>query len=238
MHKQTKLDDNSSIYQPREKQTEKEKLREMSFRKKLEYLFEYYKFHALITIAVIAFIIYIINGILNPPAVTKFNAAIIDNPVDEKIINQYAEDFAKLLNLNPARENVELNTSYNFSIKDTYTATLKDALVARISARDVDVIIAPESEFKNYAKTGCLIKLSDLLPTDIYSSLTDKFFISNTNEDSEQTAYGIYLSNTKFIKENAKKTDVKLEPYVIGVITNTRHVDNSVEFIRYLFNEK
>ena len=56
MPKQTRLDDNAAIYQPRKEKSEKEKLRELPWSKKFEYMWEYYKVHALIIVAIVGFI--------------------------------------------------------------------------------------------------------------------------------------------------------------------------------------
>jgi len=234
MPKQTKLDDDALLYQPRKEQTERQKLKDMSFRKKIEYLIEYYKFHAMVTVVVIALVIYILNTVLNPESKTQFYAAVINNPIDEKVIEQYNTDFAKYLKLDPEKEKVDLNTSYNYSSKDMVTENLRQILVTRIQSNQVDVIIAPESEFYSLAYAGAFCKLSDQLPTDIYSSLTDKFYLAHTESDAEQTAYGIYLSDTKLFKDNKKNS----ERYIMGILTNSHHLDNSIEFVRYLYKDK
>ncbi len=234
MAKQTRLDDDAFIYQPRKDQTEKEKLSEMPFRKKIEYLMEYYKFHALVGLVVIAFVIYIVNTLLHPAASTQFYAAIINSTMDEQVSKQYSEDFSKYLKLNPSKESVEFSATYNFDLKDSYSSQLREVLVTRISAKQVDVIIAPESEFYNYCYAGGFLKLSDLLPTDLYSSLTDKFYTTHTQYDADQTAYGIYLKDTplkKYFPDDSQN-------YVMGIVSNSEHVDNSISFIQFLFNKK
>jgi ABC-type molybdate transport system substrate-binding protein len=110
---------------------------------------------------------------------------------------------------------------------------MKQALATYISTSEVDVIIAPESQFYGYAYRGYFSKLSDELPTDIYSSLTDQFYITDMEEDTEKDAYGIYLTDTKLYKNNTVNT----EPYVLGILVNSEHREASVDFIRYLFNE-
>ncbi len=234
MSKQTRLDDDALIYQPRKEQTEREKLKDMPFRKKIEYLSEYYKFHALVTVVAIILIAYTANTILNPPSSTRFYAAMISSPVDQKLLAEYTSGFEKYLNLNPKKEKIELSNNYNFSMKDSLSMDLEQALITRVSAKQVDVIIAPESYFKKYASAGSFLKLSDQLPTDIYSSLTDQFYITHTDEDKDQTAYGIYMNNTELYKNITKNSD----PFVLGIVANSKHVDNSIEFVRYVFRKK
>lgn len=234
MSRRTRLGDDALIYQPRKKQSEKEKLSEMNFKGKLEYLWEYYKLHALGIIAVIALIVYFINSILNPKPSTQLYIAMIDNPIEDSVLDKYNTAMVQRLQLNKKRECIEFNTAFMYNADDSYTLNMKQALGTYIFAGEVDAVIAPESEFKTCISNGYVGKLSDKLPTDIYSSLTDQFYISSTKEDKEKSAYGIYLTDTKLYKNITMKN----EPYLLGILVNAPHEDNTIEFIRYLFNEK
>ena len=64
--KNTTLDDSASIYQPRQKQTEKQKFSEMTFKEKVTYFNDYYKVKAIVLIIAIIGIIYIVYNILTP----------------------------------------------------------------------------------------------------------------------------------------------------------------------------
>ncbi len=234
MPKQTRLGDDAFIYQTHKEQTEKEKLREMNFKGKMNYLWEYYKLHALAVVAAIALIIYFVYTILNPTVVPRFYAAMINNTIDSNVLDQYSEAFSKKLALNPERETIELNTTFSFGVDDQYTATMRQVLVTYIQAKEIDAIIAPESIFKDYAYSGMFFELSDQLPTDIYSSLTDHFYLTDTEDDSQKKVYGIYLTDTKLYQSYADNTD----PYILGIVINAQNKDNTIEFIRYLFNEE
>jgi hypothetical protein len=233
MTKQTKLDDQAIIYQPRSEQTEKEKLKDMSFKKKLAYLWEYYKIHAIIVIIVISLIYYIINNILTPDVSPQFNAAVINNSIPEDVWEEYKVDFGEYLQIDPERESIEFNTSFYFNNDSEFTMNMQQVLTTYIAAEEIDVLIAPESELHKYAYYGYMAKLSDALPTDVYSSLTDNFYITDLEDDAEKNVYGIYLSDTTLFKNNTNPED----PYILGIIVNYPHTDNTVEFIRYLFQE-
>jgi hypothetical protein len=233
MSKQTKLDDQAIIYQPRTEQTEKEKLKDMSFKKKLAYLWEYYKIHAIIAIAVISLIYYFINNILTPDVSPQFNAAVINNSIPEDVWEEYKADFGEYLQIDPERESIEFNTSFYLNNSSELSMNMQQVLTTYIAAEEIDVMIAPESEFQKYSYYGYMAKLSDALPTDVYSSLTDNFFITDLEDDPEKNVYGIYLSDTTLFQNNTNPED----PYILGIIVNHPHSDNTVEFIRYLFQE-
>lgn len=233
MPKETRLDENAVIYQPRQELSEKQKLRDMSFQEKVTYLWEYYRVHAAVTIAVIALIIYIIYEIVTPDIKTQFYAAIIDNSISDQVWDQYGTSFGDYLNLDPKTEDVQMNYNFYLNSSGEYAMNMQQALSTYIAAGEVDVIIAPESAFKNYAYNGFMDKISDQIPTDLYASLTDYMFMSDTEEDPESNVYGIYLSDTKLFRENANNTD----PYILGILANSGHKQNAAEFLRMLYSE-
>lgn len=233
MPKQTKLDEKAIIYQPRKLQTEKEKLKEMSFRDKFTYLWEYYRLHALGIVIAIALIIYIIYQIITPDVKTQFYAAIIDSPIPPETIEDYGQKFSDSLQLDPKTADIQINDTFYLSSSEGAASNMQSVLVTYVASAEIDVIIAPESSFSMYATSDYFTKLSDALPTDVYSSLTDYFYITDTSEVKEKNAYGIYLTNSDLFKDITYNG----EPYVLGVVANYKHEDNTVKFIRYLFKE-
>jgi hypothetical protein len=233
MPKETRLEEDAVIYQPRQKLTEKQKLKDMSFQEKMSYLWEYYKIHAAVAIAVISLIIYLIYELMTPDIKTQFYAAIINNTISDQVWDQYTTSFEDYLNLNPKTEAVQLNYNFYLNTSSDYAMNMQQALSTYIAAGEVDVIIAPESSFKEYAYYGFMEKISDQIPTDLYASLTDNVYMSDTEEDPEKDVYGIYLTDTKLFQENANNTD----PYILGIIANSGHKENAVEFLRMLYNE-
>lgn len=229
MPKQSRLEEPVTIYQPRELPSEKEKLKNMNMKEKLNYLWEYYRFHALGVILAIVAIIYVVYQVITPSINTQFYAAIIDSSVPTEVVDQYASDFSDYLEFNPKLEDVQINDTFYLSGSGNYN--LQAALTAYIAAREVDVIIAPESLFSNYTMNDYFTKLSEALPTDIYSSMTDRFYISETTENSDKNAYGIYLNDSDLFEGITYDG----EPYVLGILTNYPHSENTIEFINYLF---
>lgn len=232
MPKQTRLDEHAAIYQQRKVETEKEKLKNMNFREKIVYLWEYYRIYAAIGAVVIALIVYFIYEIVTPDIKPQLYAAILDNAVDPDVLEQYEIDLAEYLQLDQKRQSVELNATF-FSNDSDYALGTQQVLTTFMAAGEVDVIIAPETVFEKFAKIGNFAKLYDKLPTDIYSSLTDRFFISDTSDDTEKNAYGIYLDTSNLFKD----VTYDGEPYVLGIIPNYPHEENTVEFIKYLFKK-
>ena len=233
MPKQTRLDEKAAIYQPRKMQTEKEKLKDMPLRKKFSYLWEYYKLPGVVILAAISLTAYIIYLIITPNVYTKFNATILDSTVNIDAVAKYGQDFSEYLKLDPKTEIVVLNDALNSSFGLDYASNIQQTVSTYIAAQEIDVIIAPVTEFEGYAYSEYFAKLSDELPTDVYSELTDYFYITNVEGDPDKNAYGIYLTDSDLFK-NATYED---EPYVLGIVANYQNKENTIEFIKYLFKD-
>ncbi|MDF2907248.1 MAG: hypothetical protein K0R34_2569 [Herbinix sp.] len=233
MPKETRLEEDAVIYQPRQKLSEKQKLKDMNFQGKISYLWEYYRIHAIIIVGVIALISYIIKEVITPDIETQFYAAIINNTIHDDVWEQYNTDLEEYLDLDPKTEDVQLNYNYYINSSSEYAMNMQQALSTYIAAGEIDVIIAPESIIKEYVYYGFFEKISNQIPTDLYTSLTDYLFISDTEENAEKNVYGIYLTDTKLFAENANNSD----PYVLGILANASHKENAAEFLRMLYNE-
>lgn len=236
MSKKTRLEEDAIIYQKHDKQSEKEKLKEMTFKKKMGYLWEYYRFHALFIIIMLAFISYAIYTFTKPKVENKLYTVIINNTVEPQIWDEYKEIITEYLDLDTLTEDLVLNYNFYFNSDPEYEVNMRQAFVVYLAASEIDLIIAPMSEFSNYVDNGFLTPLSDQLPTDLYSSLADKFYLSDTKDNPKVAAYGIYMNDTKLYMEHSRPTED--DPVLVGIVTNSAHKENSVEFIRYLFGEK
>lgn len=237
MPKNTKLGEDAAIYQQKNsKQSEREKLKDMPWSKKISYLWDYYRYHALITILLAASIAYTIYSVTKPKVEVELFAVIINNTVEPQTWDEYKDKVAEHLKLDPEREDVMLNYSFYYNGAADYEANMRQAFAVYLASSEIDVVIAPLSEFSDYVENGFFAPLSDQLPTDLYSYLTDRFYLSGTADNPKVSAYGIYLEDTKLYREHSLPTDE--DPVLIGIVSNSLHKANTVEFIRYLFNEK
>ena len=92
--KETVLDDDASIYQRREKKTERQKFSEMkTSQDKLNYFRMYYLKGTLATIVVAGLLIYLVYTILSPKDHFLLRVAFIDYLFDTQQTDQMAAEF-------------------------------------------------------------------------------------------------------------------------------------------------
>lgn len=234
--KDSTLDDNASIYAPREEKSEKQKLKEMSFKEKVSYLRDYYLAKTLIGLVALGLITYFVYTVVTPKPETLLDAAIVNYAFSDTTVDKISEDMNKLLVKNPKKENIMVDASFyvgDGSDTSEFTIGSQQKLQTLMSTGEIDVLIAPESLFQAYATSDFLCKLTDVLPTEVLTTLSDSIFNSATNDNPVSGAYGIYLDNTTLFKDVSTS-----DRPVLGILVNSKHQDNGVAFIKYLFDYK
>lgn len=241
--KETVLDDDASIYQRREKKTERQKFSEMKTpHDKLNYFRMYYLRGTLAAIVVAGLLIYLVYTILSPKDHFLLRVAFIDYLFDTQQTDQMAVEFidAADITLNDHELISFDGTSYQVSGGDYNAATV---FATHVMAKEIDMIIAPESVFTSYAFNGTLYSLTELLPSDLYAALSENFFLSQIRQENEtlenatgdKFVLGIYLDETPFWDKFNSYTLLKERP-VIGIIGNAQNKDMAIRLLRYLFD--
>lgn len=234
MSKKTTLTEDADIYKKREDLSEREKLRQMTRKEKMNYLVYYYRGPVLITLIILAFVGYMIYETVQPKDVYLLHTAIINNPYSEELLTQVDTEFTPILEPKTEYEKLFLDTQYHYNSDDSsFVLSLQEKFSVFVAANELDVVIAPKSEFENYMNLSIFYDLTEILPTDLCSQLSNKFLIYDGDDETQfMDAYGIDLTGT-LLGVNA---DENIEPYYIGIVLNTKQKEHAIDFIQYLFS--
>ena len=241
--KETVLKDDASIYQKREKKSERQKFSEMkTFQEKVNYFKMYYLKMTLAGILIAGLAIYFIYTVASPKDKNLLRVAFVDYFFMDEATTEMAADFIEAKNITLGEHEVITfdGSSYQISGSGNYNAAT--VFSTHVMAREIDMIIAPESSFKAYAFNGSIGSLTELLPSDLYGELSDRFFLSKLRQENEgiedavgeDYVLGIYLDETPFWEKYGSFVQGNDRP-VIGIIVNGPNKEYAVEFLRYVF---
>lgn len=231
--KQTQLNENADIYKQRKEVSEKQKMSEMTTRQKISYFNDYYRNKLIIGLITGGLLVYLIVTIFSPRVDPALNVAIINDILDKERLSTLESDFTTQLGLDPKDEQVLLDSSYYImDDMDSASVTSQQRLLTYIAASQIDIIITDEAQFQRYINMGYMENLSERLPTDLYSDLSDSFCVGKAEEDTVEKAYGIYLNQSEVYKNLGSV----IEQPVIGILINSKNKENSVAFVKYLLN--
>lgn len=237
--KKTVLGDEAFIYQKREEKTEKQKWKEMTKSEKWGYFKDYYMKACVIGLIVLLLAGNLIYTIIKGTPEQMLNIAVLDNIFEAEFVEKITTDMTEEMVTDPEEQEVYVDTEYYFST-DEYNNQMK--LMTRVSAGEIDLIIARRDRFLNQASNEAFQDMSILL-NDEQKEKFSKYFemcsIQDVDIDTDEvtygepTAFGIHLAQL----DDYNGYNLADNPLIIGILANSAHPENAVRFIEYLFEE-
>lgn len=172
---------------------QQQKTKDMTFKGKLSYFWDYYKIHTIAAILVILFIISFIRTYMTHKDygfyATLINAVTPDINDDTSVI--WADEFLEFAGLDPDEYQVYIDTSVVLS-EDSgapYAASNREKMVAMMQVGEINALISDTEAFENYAQVGYFYDLEsifteeELAPYQDYLYYTDLAAIGQENDD-------------------------------------------------------
>ena len=235
--KKSKLDDDSFIYAKRDEKSTKEKWQEMNAKEKWRFFKDYY----LLKIILGAIII----GLLGKLCWDTFG------PKPTEILNIGIDSYSYLLEDFEVMEDkliahMELDEEeYSLRLDTNYDLDNDQNSVQRISlylmTGELDGLIATENQFTGYVEKNAMAPLKDVLPADLFESLSEKHFIGHVidkeldgtiNSVGNDEVYGIYLDHLPLFSKFVERDD---KP-IFGIPASGTDKENAIIFLRYLLD--
>lgn len=197
---------------------EKEKLKDMNFLGKLEYVWMYYKAAIFGVIGLIILIFVGIDIYQNIQTETVLSVALVDTgSSDTQAVSDGIED-----SLDAKGKYQEIMVSGNF-VSDGQNGGLdyysQMAFVTQVQAKTIDVVLMPEEICKGYEEEGYFADLKELLGEEVYASFGDAADTYHLELPQEQISKGL---------------DLMYEPVCVAVLVNAPHAENAAEWIASL----
>ena len=229
-------------------------LRTLHGRKKLQYIFDYYKLPLVILCIVLYIIGYSIHGHFTHKEVTLYTA-FINVSAGETLTQTLSTDFLKSQGLSTSKNEVcvysglyltddENNPNHEY----TYASRMK--LLASIDGKLLDVVLMDKEAFDAFSQNGYLCDLDKLLSQespDLYETLKP-YLVTNTHilkdntmdlyfdesltyeAETEEYPMGLNLSQSAFIRKAGFDGTVYL-----GIIANSPRAETAVSYLEYLY---
>lgn len=231
-NKKTVLNDEAALYKHREDVSEKEKWENMSNKERWQYFADYYLARIVVTILVVAVIVSILHTMLTPKPEIVLSVAVINDSMYYQTYEEIQKEFDALLALDSKTQETLFDTGYSFD--NDYQAFQKFAMYNAVG--DLDVTIMPLSVFETYAPQSFFSSVAELLPTDLYMSLSEYMLETKLKDEDgnlipdSETVLGISL-DTSWIYEGQQHS----EPMVLAINAAPENKENIEKFLRFLF---
>ena len=208
---------------------------DLSFSDKLEYFWQNYKIHIMVTVLLACFF-----GILLHPVIhqkeTVLSIAFINafpNVEDEVIIR----DFERHLQLNSERQQILLDSAYYIdnTSSSPYAENYSQMFSANAAAGKFDVALADTANFDYFGNQGFFQDLTTLLSEEDLKKYQERFYyIDFPSDDSAQKIpIGIKINHSNKIRQTSCYPN--MEAY-FGILTGSKRIDKALEYLEYLEN--
>ena len=215
------------------------KLKEMSFKDKIWYIWEYYKFPIIGVIIAVFLVGSIGSAMYNNRFDTALSCAVLNSRYDSDAltVDQYFnEGFRAFIGLD---ENTKIDVDYSMSptfdesAMNEYSYAELAKLTAMISSKGLDVMIGRPDVIDHYGEMDGFLNLEEALPPDLYEQVKDYLYPVTNAETGQESFCGLRLEDTSF----GEKTGLILDNPVLTVMSNSPHTDTAIQLIRYIFEQ-
>ena len=216
--------------------TEGAKMKGMTFKQKVEYIWEYY--HVTIILVTIG----IIAGVSLTTTIIKAHAGgevvfgigfVNDNIITEDDAKAAARDFGDYLGLVYGEQQVS-SSSYTVGAEMEYGDVLSIILMVDASAGTVDAAVCQADVIEYFRETdgGAWMDLRNILSEKTLAELKDQLYYT-TDYSGNTFPCGIYMGDSQLFAE----TSLSLTDPMIAFPIGAKHTDYMDDFVEYVFGE-
>lgn len=203
-----------------------------SFKQKLAYFWDYYKWHTIGVIAAFLFIGSLVFNVLTRKD-DVFYAAVLNSfcyPLEDGLTpdDSFANAFMEYAGIDPGTEKVTFDTSMqiNFTTIDDYSMSSMEKLAAYLSAAQLDVIIAGDELFEHYANEETFLDLRNTLTPEQIAIYEPCFYYVDAPVVTRVMEAARNLDSTSNIKiPDPSRPDLMEDPIPVGI-----YIDDAERF--------
>ena len=193
---------------------ERDLIKTRSFKEKMQYFWDYYKWHVIfITVALILVVSLIYSYATRKE--TAFYCAFI-NMGEELASDTYTEEFAKLAGIDPKKETIYFDAGLRMDLdtmdQATFTATQK--IMVYISSKELDVMLANKPIMDNYAYNEAFVDLREFLTPEEYEKYEPYFYYMDRAVLEEEP--NEYNSDVNY-PEDPTNPEAMTDPVPVGI---------------------
>lgn len=250
-----------------QKEELKKTFKSLSFKGKLGFIWDYYKWFFIVGIAAIVVISVFVRDYISNNKPTYLYAQILNSNFAYDATNTLEEDYIDQFGIDTEEYHLYIDYSVNLSEEAFDTAMLagQTKLVSLFQAGDLDVVMGPVGIMEGPADCNGYGNLMEILPQDLIDELIDReyeFYYYDQEKvlkkQAEEGGYevdldeteilepyvaGIYLDNCSYLNNNGEygcydlTTDEDKRP-IFTICYNAPHMEHAIDFLRFLIQNR
>lgn len=215
--------------------TELQKLKEMSWKKKIGYVWDYYKMPIAAVVVVLIVIATGVSQYKSSKVDTVLYTAMINTQGDVSEDSDFYQQVKQVLQVEDGTEEIVFDNSFFFDLdyQSQMTMATITKILAMVSSQDIDIMIAPKEVYDYYLKQEFFADLEEILPEELQEE--ERFLMGKGENDTEEHAYAMSLEGNQVLEEAGITGDGEVLYLMIPV--NTGHTEETEAFVRFLLSK-
>lgn len=218
--------------------------KELSFQGKLEYFWDYYKFHFFGALLVFALLI---GSILIWQENSKpdiLNGYLLNTNWGDDLAEELLKDFADARGYDLEQGNAYFNSSVyiDTDIKDQMSTVAYTKVMTDLDMKETDFFFCSQEMFDYFGEKGIFLNLTENLPEEFLNKYHDKLLTTDIyDENGNVTATyiaAIDISDAPvLVKMQQERALYEDSPVLLTIPYNTTRLEKVMEFIEFLYEE-
>lgn len=224
------------------------KLKDMTFSKKCEYIWGYYKFWILGTIGAIILICIGVHDMRLNLRPVYLQVAVLNSNFVIDDTSTILDDYVAWDQIDTEAYNLHVMTSMNIdeNAQDQMSLANMEKMVAMISAKTLNVVIAPKRVINHYIDLNAYADLNEVLPKELKAELEEKgyqFYYAKYEGMDHEIPIGIYMDHCPYLVNQKpdgtfSKTENDDEKPIFSITSTTEDLTHSLSFLRMLIEKE
>ena len=206
---------------------------ELSFSGKLEYFWQKYKIHIMVTVFLACFFGSLLHPVIHQKE-TVLSIAFINafpNVEDEVMVH----DFERHLQLNSERQQVLLDSAYYIdnTSSSPYAKNYSQMFSANAADGKFDVVLADTANFDYFGNQGFFQNLTEILSKEELKKYQERLYYIDIPGDNSTQKIPIGIKINRSNKICKTSCYPNMDAY-LGVMTDSKHIDTALKYLEYL----
>lgn len=199
-----------------------------SFRKKISYIWDYYKVPIIAFPLIIALIIYVISE-FTAPKQEIFSVYVINQDLSLEEVSSLKETLADNASILQDFDDIAIEHSL-FIDKENSDPDSQMIFTTAIAGHTIDLMISDELFLDQYASMDALLDLKDLFSDNTLQTLAP-YLLTRTDKNGVEKIFGISLEDCSYFSEYGFDTPV------LTIAKYSEHTQPAAELILWLFKQ-
>lgn len=219
--------------------------KKLSFERKLEYLWDYYKFHFL---GILLVLLLVIGSILTWQEKSKpdlLNGYLLNaNWGDEKAY-ELLEQFANAKGYDLTEYNAYFNSSafIDTTIQDQMSTVAYTKVMTDLDMKEIDFFFCNQEMFDYFGQREAFINLETVMPADFYQRFEQKLITTDIYDDNgnviDTYVAGIDISDSPVLIEMQQEQRIYDDGIIyFSIPYNSQRLEESLDFLEFLYSKQ